>query len=86
MPPDDFSAVAAWIAGRRREGVACAVAGHASPTVRVAAAAMEKDLDIRGTLFQVGGETLTDAKRRVIENAGTEVFPRYVTTEIGMIG
>jgi len=86
MPPDDFSAVAAWIAGRRREGVACAVAGHASPTVRVAAAAMEKDLDIRGTLFQVGGETLTDAKRRVIENAGAEVFPRYVTTEIGMIG
>ncbi len=86
MPPDDFSPVAAWIAGRREQGLAYVVTAHASPAVRVAAAAAEKGLDISGTLFLVAGETLTDAKRRVIERAGAEVFPRYVVSEIGAIG
>ncbi len=59
---------------------------HTSPAVRVTAAAAEKGLDLRGTLFMVGGETLTDAKRRVIEATGAEVFPRYPITETGTIG
>ena len=86
MPPDDFSPAAEWIARRNREGVACSATGQASSAVRVAAAATERGLDIRGTLFLVAGETLTDAKRRVIEEAGAEVFTRYVVTEIGPIG
>jgi len=86
LPPDDFSPVAVWIARRKQDGVTCAVTSHASPAVRVAGAAIEKGLDIRGTLFLVSGETLTDAKRRLIESAGAEVFPRYMVSEIGPIG
>jgi hypothetical protein len=86
LPPDDFSPVAAWIAGRREQRLACAVHSYTSPVVRVAAAAIEKGLDIRGTLFLVAGETLTDAKRRVVESTGAEVFPGYVISEIGPIG
>jgi hypothetical protein len=86
LPPNDFSPVAEWIARRRGEGVACVVSCAVSPAVRVAAAAADKRLDIRGTLFQVGGEALTPAKRAVIEAAGAEVAPFYFINELGPIG
>jgi hypothetical protein len=54
--------------------------------VRIAAAALDKGLDISGTTFRVSGEALTDAKRRIIESAGAEVFPFYHIHEFGQIG
>jgi hypothetical protein len=86
LPPNDFSPVAEWISRRRAEGIASLVTGVVSPVVRVAAAAEEKGLDIRGTIFRVGGEALTDAKREVIEAAGGEVYSSYWTSELGPIG
>jgi hypothetical protein len=86
LPPNDFLPVAEWISSRRRQGQAVAVTCHPSPAVRVAVAAAEKGLDIGGTLFQVGGETVTEPKRRTIEATGAEVFTRYGITEIGPIG
>jgi len=86
LKQDDFSKAAEWIARRRQKGVSCWTNGLVSPCVRVAAAAVEKGLDIRGTIFRVGGEALTDAKRRVFESAGVEVFPNYHINELGLIG
>ena len=86
LPPDDFSPVAEWVAMRKRQGVACAVDTYPSPASRIAAAAEEKGLDIAGALFLVGGETLTDARRRLIERVGAQVFPFYPVSEIGPIG
>jgi hypothetical protein len=86
LPPNDFSPVANLLARRRAEGVTCVVRGMISSAVRVAAAASQRKLDIRGTLFVVGGEALTDAKRAVIEAAGAEVFPSYWIAEVGPIG
>ncbi len=86
LPPNDFLPVAEWIAARRQQGTAVFATCHPSPAVRVAAAALEKSLDIRGTLFLVAGETLTDAKRRAIEAAGGEVFPFYPISEVGFVG
>jgi hypothetical protein len=57
-----------------------------SPAVRVAAAALDRGLDIRGTIFLGGGEALTSAKRAVVESAGAEIYPRYHITEIGNVG
>jgi hypothetical protein len=82
LPPNDFSPVAGHIA--RLSG--CAVRTHVSPAVRIAAAALDHGLDIRGTLFFTGGEALTDAKRAVIESAGARAYPRYAISEIGPIG
>lgn len=86
LPPNDFSPVARWIAARRREGIASAVISFTSPAVRVAATAADLGLSIEGTLFLVGGETLTDAKRKVIESSGAEVFAQYYISEFGAIG
>jgi hypothetical protein len=86
LPDNDFSSAAKHVAKLCADGVPCLVSGPASPSVRLAAAALERGLDIRGTLFLVSGESLTDAKRAVIEQAGGEPFARYGISEMGFIG
>jgi len=86
LPENDFSTAAKHVARLCAEGIPCLVSGPASPAVRLAAAAIERRLDIRGTLFLVSGESLTDAKRAVIEQAGGEPFARYGISEMGFIG
>jgi hypothetical protein len=85
LPHDDYSPVSEWISRRRSEKLAL-VSTYPSPAARVASAALEKGHDIRDTVFFVGGEALTDARRRVIEAAGARVFPAYPISEIGGIG
>ncbi len=86
LPHNDFSPVARWIALRKREGTPCLVTASASRGVRVAAAARDAGMDISGTLFLLGSETFTDAKRAVMEAAGCEAHPRYAASELGTIG
>lgn len=86
LPENDFSLAAEHVARLCGDGVPCLVSGPASPAVRLAAAALDQSLDIRGTLFLVSGESLTDAKRAVIEQAGGEPFARYGVSELGFIG
>ncbi len=86
LPEDDFLPVAKWMARRKSEGLTCVLRAGVSRAVRVAAAALQHDLDISGSVFLVGGEALTDAKRAVIEKAGAEPFPRYGMVELGSVG
>ena len=86
LPPNDFLPVAKWIVERKREGRPCALRSFVSPAVRVAAAARGAGLDISGTIFFVGGEALTDAKRASIEETGCQVYPRYGISEVGAVG
>ena len=86
LPPNDFTPVAQWIARSRQEGRPCVLRGSVSPAVRVAAAARDAGLDIAGTIFLVGSEALTEAKRATIEAVGCTVYPRYSISEIGAIG
>lgn len=86
LPDNDFSSAAEHVARLCRAGVPCLVSGPASPSVRLASAALDRGLDIRGTLFLVSGESLTDAKRAVIEQAGGEPFARYGVSEMGFVG
>ena len=86
LPRNDFRPVAEWIAARRKEARACFVRAQVSSAVRVAAAAAEHGFDIRGTIFLVLGEAITQAKRAVIESAGAEAYPSYGTTEVGIVG
>ncbi|MFB3777344.1 MAG: hypothetical protein ACE141_07020 [Bryobacteraceae bacterium] len=86
LPQNDFRPVARWIAHRRRQGVPSLVMGAASCGVRAVVAAQELGLDISGTLFLLGGEALTAAKRAAIEASGCEVHSRYAASELGTIG
>ena len=86
LPDNDFTVAAERVARLCSAGIPCCISGPASPAVRLAAAALHRGLDIRGTLFLVSGETVTDAKRSVIESAGGEPFARYGVSELGFVG
>jgi len=86
LPENDFAPVAEYIARRKTEGERCCLGGFVSPAVRVATAAMERGLDISGTIFSVGGEALTPAKRATMEAAGGQVYPFYAIVELGPVG
>lgn len=63
----------------------CVVRGFASSLVRLASVALERGRDLTGVTLFSGGEPLTDVRRSFIESTGARVFPRYLTTEIGLI-
>jgi hypothetical protein len=86
LPDNNFVPVAQWLAREKQRGRNCSVASFVSPALRVTTAARQANLDISGTVFVVGGEALTDAKRAGIEAAGCEVYPRYIINEVGRIG
>ena len=86
LPAGDFSRVAEYVARRKAEGVQCYIGGFLSPAVRVAWVAMERGLDIAGTIFSVGGEALTPAKRAIMESVGGRVYPFYATIDVGPVG
>ena len=86
LPANDFTPVARWISKLPRRERRCALQVVASTGVRIATAALEKDLDISGTLVFSGGEALTEGKRRTIESTGAKVFPAYWISELGQIG
>lgn len=83
---NDFSPVSAWIARRKREGVASYVSTMTSYAVRVADAALRAGHDIAGTIFLAGGEVISHTKREVIYAAGAQIYPMYWIHELGPIG
>jgi len=86
LPERDFSPVAAHIARYRTAGRPCVVYGIASALVRVAAAAIERQLDISGTLFFCFGEALTSGKQGVFSRACARGVAGYMISEVGHIG
>ena len=77
--------VAAWLAAARARGVPGVVRTYGSSAVRIAQSALESGADIRGSVIFAGGEPLTEERRRFIESAGAQVYPRYVATESGVV-
>ena len=86
LAPNDYSPAARWIHQRIAAGLPCVVETNVSSAVRVCTAALDDDLDISGTIFLVGGETLTAAKRKTIEDSGCLPYPNYWMTELGPVG
>lgn len=84
-PLGDADRVAAWLAATVERHGGALLKCYASAAVRVAAAAQQAGIDLGGCLMFTGGEPLTDARRRFIEASGARVFPRYVTTEMGLM-
>ena len=85
-PAADAGRVAAWLAEQTRNGTPAIMVTPASGGVRACRAALEKLLDISGTLFILGGEPYTEAKAAVIHEAGCRGYCHYAMVETGMIG
>ncbi len=80
----------AWtIAGWAREAVAedgrCLIRAHVSLCLRIALAAVERNIDLAGVAFMGGGEPPTPAKVRQIVATGARWIPTYTFVEAGQI-
>jgi hypothetical protein len=78
--------VAAWLAERKEAGEACVVYTSPSGGVRVALAAREAGLDIAGTVFEVVGEPMTDARACSLAHAGCRASICYGMAEVRRVG
>jgi len=83
---EDAWIIAEWLASTIKERGGCWMGTYPSAALRICQAAKEKDLDITGTKFLIGGEPITSAKRKEMESAGAILCPTYGFTEAGLVG
>jgi hypothetical protein len=86
IPAEDVLSIARYLADMAAKGRPCAVQMTASAATRTCLAAREHGLDLKGTLFRVGGEPYTNAKAAVIESVGATAFSGYMASELGLAG
>lgn len=84
-PLGEGERVARWLADSVRTHGAAVLKAYASAAVRVAAAARAAGIDLSGSVLFTGAEPLSERRRHFIESAGARAFPRYVTTETGLV-
>jgi hypothetical protein len=85
-PVGEAARIAEWLARRRAEGSAAVLVTTASGGVRACLAAVDRGMDIEGTLFVLGGEPYTPAKAAAIEATGSRALCHYAMAEAGAIG
>ncbi len=83
---DDAFVIAQWMAGAVKEFGGCVMGTYPSAAVSICQAARERGFNIAGTKFLIGGEPITQAKRKELESVGATVFPTYGFMEAGLVG
>ena len=78
--------VAGWLARKKAQGTPAYLDAPVSSAVRVCMVARQQGLDIAGTLFRLAGEPLTDARARILAEAGCRALCHYHLSEIGRLG
>ena len=66
-----------WVLQKRREGKSCCIRTVYSNAVRIARCALEMGVTLEGTIFDGGGEPLTESKRTLMERVGARVLTHY---------
>jgi phenylacetate-coenzyme A ligase PaaK-like adenylate-forming protein len=69
-----------------RRGTPAVFDTSASGATRICLEAKRYDLDISGTVFEVGSEPYTPAKARVVADANARAIDRYSASEFGTTG
>ncbi len=85
VPLKEAWRVAAWLEEQRSAGNPALLNTNAASGVRVAMAALERSMDISGTVFRLGGEPFTEAKASVLRSAGALGASHYTMGETGRI-
>jgi phenylacetate-coenzyme A ligase PaaK-like adenylate-forming protein len=82
-PPEKAVRVARWLSEAAATGNPDVLFCTPSSAVRVCGAANEAGLPLAGTFFSLGGEPYTQAKARVIRDAGCRAESGYFMAEMG---
>ncbi|CAG0989305.1 hypothetical protein BURK1_02179 [Burkholderiales bacterium] len=85
-PAQDVGRVVAWLARKCAQGEPAILVTTASAGVRTCTAAIDAGVDIRDTLFILGGEPFTPAKAELIARTGSRAASHYAMVEAGAIG
>jgi hypothetical protein len=85
VAPDDPLPIVRWMTSVLRAGGTPHLLTYATSAVRLAQAALDAGLDLRGARIWVGGEPLTPARAASIRRSGAEPWTRYATMESGAI-
>jgi hypothetical protein len=85
-PLDRPEVVVSWLAGRVAEGARIVLSTPATAAVRLCASAVERGLDVSGTVFRIGGEPYTEAREHALEDAGCTALSQYAMAELGIVG
>jgi hypothetical protein len=85
VPLGDAGRIARWMAGQRDQSGRVWLSTTVSGGVRVAIAAQDLGIDLRGAMFLVGGEPTTPAKMNRIHASGASSFSDYGMVETGRI-
>jgi hypothetical protein len=81
----DAVEVARWARDAVLEFGACLVRSYVSLALRIALAALEHGIDLRGVVLTGGGEPPTPAKVRQITESGARWIPTYAFSEFGQV-
>jgi hypothetical protein len=82
----DPGRMALWLARRAHEGKPICLTANASSAVRVCAAAKAMGLILQNVAFIVIGEPYTEARKKVVEDAGARALVGYGFNEAGTVG
>ncbi len=82
---DQADIPARWAGKMLERHGACCIMTPVGRALRICIAAQELGIDLRGTVFQVGGEPVTPAKVRAIEETGARCYPIYAMFEMGQL-
>jgi hypothetical protein len=86
VPVDDPVPIARWAAELLRAGQTPHLDTFPSAAVRLCRAALRQGIDVAGLRLRLTGEPVTEARCRVMREAGAEPFPLYAVTGSGPIG
>jgi hypothetical protein len=86
VPLERAGVVARWAAEMAKEEGACLVRASVSMALRIALAAEEEGIDLRGVTLMGGSEPVTATKMQAITRSGARHVPTYSFTEGGSVG
>ena len=83
---DEAYKIAGYMAEVLKRGQGCVLKSYTNSAVRVCQAAMERQLDLSGATFVLGGEPLTETKLREIKSVAANAVSAYGIAEVGIVG
>ncbi len=81
----DAVKIARWASQAVQESGACLIRTYVSLALRIALAASDNGIDLRGVVLMGGGEPPTPAKVRQIQDSGAHWVPTYAFSEFGQV-
>ncbi|MBL8296346.1 MAG: hypothetical protein JNN08_31165, partial [Bryobacterales bacterium] len=86
VPLEKADVVARWMAEMAGAGRPAFLDSAVSAAVRVCTAARELNLDIAGSMFRTGGESLSPTRAQIIRDSGARVACHFSMSEVGPVG